>query len=212
MWIITKTGFISVVQSRNDPDNLLVRARNPEHLAAGFPNFVEEIFEDKDADYRWRLEVPREIVADMLADAVDELDYDSHVKEEVSGADKDLYHAMLRMWNAHYDYQTDVVKRQVAASTQLRGVAHAGYEKTIGLPASDDEQVCPDCEADNVESFLEFDSMTGEWFCPACELEDIDDDDTIQSAPEDVKEAIVSAVKRIASDKPMFAFNRINDW
>jgi len=114
MWVFAKDiGFISIVK-HNESDDLLVRARRRDHLEQAFPGREKEIvdaakFAEKDDDsqydYAWRLRVPRGEVVDLLMDAVLDLDYESHVKEEVSGADNALYRSMLDCWTAMMRYQ-----------------------------------------------------------------------------------------------------------
>jgi hypothetical protein len=198
MWLTTTKGFISVVEFNDDSQKLLVRARNPEHIAAAFPD--AEIIENASADYRWRAIVSRLDVADFAYEAAMDIDYSSHVKEAVSGGDDDLYRAMLRTWNAFMDYQEKVLKRQVSSSTSLDGGAHADTETGLELV---NRQECPECFED-----LEYDEMTGEWFCPSCELEGADED--IDTEP--VADAVRDAVKRIAGDKPVFSFKTGGTW
>ena len=100
MWAMTKTGFISVVKDR-DSDKLLVRSRRKEDLERTFPSHAAEIVEKPfPADYRWRVAVPREVVAAAVAEAVQAIDYDSHVKEELAGDDDQRYRAYLGCWSA----------------------------------------------------------------------------------------------------------------
>jgi hypothetical protein len=168
MWIYTKTGFISVVQHRDKPGQMLVRARNPAHLRAGFPSRADEVFEDDKADYRWRLEVSRNELASMLMDAVDEIDYSSHVKEVVSGDDGHLYRAMMRTWQAMSDYQEDCrnqpLKARVPAATPDERVAPAALGEALATQTCDI----------HTSVKLEVDFDDGELFCPACEGEDPD--------------------------------------
>ena len=75
MWLMTKSGFFSVVEHRDDQGTVLIRARCREDLenlvgvaenvrrqgagaASGF--YDDEILRDDSADYRWRLIVARE--------------------------------------------------------------------------------------------------------------------------------------------------------
>lgn len=96
MWIISKTGFISVVELRDDPSTLLVRARVSDDIEAAFPD--AEVFEDAKADYRWRAEVPRNVVAAFVAGQVMEVDYTSHAKEAMSEGDAGRHAAYMGVW------------------------------------------------------------------------------------------------------------------
>ena len=78
MWLFTKNSFVSIVQHRKQPNDVLVRARVKKHLARLFPAKADEIFEDADADYRWRLIIPKQELADRLsAYILQNLDYDN---------------------------------------------------------------------------------------------------------------------------------------
>jgi hypothetical protein len=78
MWLLTTQGFYSVVAHRDDPDQLLVRARTREDIEAlreqipGIESFV-----DRSADYRHRAIVSRAEWVAALAQLVADLDYDN---------------------------------------------------------------------------------------------------------------------------------------
>ena len=78
MWLLTTQGFYSVVAHRDDPDELLVRARTREDIEAlreQIPGI--EPFEDRSADYRHRAVVSRAEWVAALAQLVVDLDYDN---------------------------------------------------------------------------------------------------------------------------------------
>ena len=78
MWLFTKNSFISVVQHRDQRDDVLVRARVKKHLARLFPEKAEQITKDDSADYRWRLRMPKqEFAAAVTAYIIERLDYDN---------------------------------------------------------------------------------------------------------------------------------------
>jgi hypothetical protein len=121
MWLMIKnhdgTGsFLSVVAHDTEDGFVLVRARTREHLAHAFDFEIEngpyEIEEDLVADYRWRLVLPKDLLMDYLVDAVDRLDYVSHVKEELTARDNDFYDALLSCWTALYRLQSPYDRRR----------------------------------------------------------------------------------------------------
>jgi hypothetical protein len=76
MWLFTKNSFISVVQHRAQPDDVLVRSRVKGHLARLFPK--KQIQEDAEADYRYRVIVPKKEFAKVVSDYImQNLDYDN---------------------------------------------------------------------------------------------------------------------------------------
>lgn len=109
MWIITKTGFVSLVEHKDNPDQIRVRARRREHLVETFHLSDHEVIDlgVNCPDYRWHADLARDHVQMFISDAIADLDYSSHVKEEVTGDDKTFYAAMLRCWNALYTLQHD---------------------------------------------------------------------------------------------------------
>jgi hypothetical protein len=78
MWLFTKNSFVSIVQHRERPDDVLVRARAKRHLERLFPHKVEEIYADHDADYTYRLLISKHELADVIsAHILERLDYDN---------------------------------------------------------------------------------------------------------------------------------------
>lgn len=114
MWLLTDTGFLSIVQHRSDPTKLLVRARVRGDLQA-FAAKYETLFgdaltiqENPNADYRWRTVAARDHVADLFRAKIMELDYDSHVKDVAirrSGPNAAREAAYYATWNAMYKMQ-----------------------------------------------------------------------------------------------------------
>jgi len=94
MWLITTSGFLSVVQNLNStgPDDaLLVRGRVRADLER-FADFAArrgarpEVVESPDADYGFRLTTSRDVLAAFVAERVATLDY-PNFKSEIYKAD-----------------------------------------------------------------------------------------------------------------------------
>ena len=102
MWIFTRDGFVSLVQHDDNPDIIRARGRRKEHLVDTFDLADQDVLDyGADApDYRWHADIPRLKVAAAVTDALMDLDYTSHVKEEVSGPDNQMHAAMMRCWSA----------------------------------------------------------------------------------------------------------------
>lgn len=84
MWICLNDGFVSIVQVHDQPERLLVRARRREHLRAflnGAPDHTKaflkgaKIATTPGHDYRFRVVLPRGVVAELLAARVLAIDY-----------------------------------------------------------------------------------------------------------------------------------------
>ena len=81
MWIFLNNAFLSVVDPKAPYSggkgpvsrDLLVRARLKGDIEAVFP--TAKVQETPDRDYRFRALLPREVVAEAMLDAVNDLDY-----------------------------------------------------------------------------------------------------------------------------------------
>jgi len=107
MWVCLNNAFVSVVRDRNDPRNLLVRARRREHLERLFPG--REIVEIPDADYRYRLFVPQEDFTRVVVQRIAAIDYDNF-KNSVD--DPELHALYERFWELHREYQDHRERRR----------------------------------------------------------------------------------------------------
>ncbi len=102
MWIFLSDAFFSVVEDRNNPDRLLVRARAPDDISRVFQGV--EVTECDQCDYRWRAFVDRDFVARTLAGEVMGLRYDNF-KNSVSEPDR--LRAYSRVWGDLYAMQLE---------------------------------------------------------------------------------------------------------
>ena len=89
MWTFTIDGFYSVVQDRDDPGTLIVRARDEGDIrrfalaVAPVLPFKPRVMHTTRADYEWRMPVPRSVWADYLTAATFDLNY-TNFKEAVA--------------------------------------------------------------------------------------------------------------------------------
>ncbi|UVK55849.1 hypothetical protein DBIPINDM_002412 [Mesorhizobium sp. AR02] len=100
MWICFKEGFVSAVQNPDDPDDLVVRARNVRHLEALFPN--HEIVMSPDADYACRAYIPKTEFGALLARKSAAIDYQNF---KASVMDRRLHQLYAEFWRLHLRYQ-----------------------------------------------------------------------------------------------------------
>ena len=82
MWIFCKCGFFSAVQHRDKPDTLLVRGRFGGDLERLLDRLSPEerescssVTESPNADYLYRMEIPKHIFAKAVGEIADEIDY-----------------------------------------------------------------------------------------------------------------------------------------
>jgi hypothetical protein len=111
MWLFSKQGFFSVVRHVHLPDHLLVRARlreDADRLARLLAETAGRPFTPlvtPNADYRYRLEVPRADFARVMVRLVEELDY-GNFKLAVHG-DPARDRAYGRVWSIMAELQED---------------------------------------------------------------------------------------------------------
>jgi hypothetical protein len=90
-----------VVADKNNPANLLVRARRKQDLLNACGNDVE-VLKDAGTDYRWRTFVDRKAFSALVAARIDKIDY-TNFKNSVK--DDDLHGMYMDLWSRHYRYQ-----------------------------------------------------------------------------------------------------------
>ena len=117
MWIFTKKGFVSIVEDRNDPNCLLVRSRIKGDLERIFKNALgsvhAEVSETPDADYRFRVFLPRDLVASTIREEAQDIDYDNFKNGyrdngDVPAAQRSLCHNHMHdVWGAMMNAQRE---------------------------------------------------------------------------------------------------------
>ena len=103
MWVFTTGGFYSAVENRDDPTTVLVRCRDRED-AQRLADWLSEddlpieVQHTPDADYAYRMVVPRLLFGNYLMSAVMDIDYGNFkdaVSEQLGHDRADLY---LDVW------------------------------------------------------------------------------------------------------------------
>lgn len=93
MWVFLNNAFVSIVEDRNEPHWLLVRARRREDITRVFPG--AQVKETENADYLFRAWLPRPEVSRGLSHAVSGIDY-SNFKGSIR--ERDLSGVCHRVW------------------------------------------------------------------------------------------------------------------
>jgi hypothetical protein len=81
MWIFTKNGFISAVVNNDAPNSILVRARKEADLRAFVGHthsklkLAEKILHTPNADYAWRVAMPRGQFERAVSGEAEQVDY-----------------------------------------------------------------------------------------------------------------------------------------
>ena len=122
MWLFTETGFVSAVQHRDNPDLLVVRARDRlslEPLAA----FAEtEITTNPRADYPYRTIVGKGTFAAWTVDNIDNLDYPNFKNQVAITRGKTFASNLGRVWS-------DMLNAEDAEAHEMR----MDYDKSFGF-------------------------------------------------------------------------------
>ena len=75
MWIQFNNAFLSIVENRENTTELLVRARVKGDIEKVFPE--ADVFENNNADYKYRAFISKAIVAEKIMLKVTEINYDN---------------------------------------------------------------------------------------------------------------------------------------
>ena len=80
MWLFCKHGFFSAVEHKDDESMVLVRSRfrgDLERLleSAGLDTWKAIVNNTPDADYAYRMEIPRETWSRIVQEVADDVDY-----------------------------------------------------------------------------------------------------------------------------------------
>jgi hypothetical protein len=122
MWLCLNQGFLSIVESENDPMILKVRARKRDILEKLFPD--QRVIEDSTADYRYRVFVRREKVRECVGRMIMgeqphpcTIDY-TNFKNSVE--DSELHALYAKFWSDHYAHQHRQACNQEPVVTRRR--------------------------------------------------------------------------------------------
>jgi hypothetical protein len=128
VWICFNDAFVSAVQSWDNPKQLIVRARQRQHLQRLFPKArIEETVRN---DYRFRVRVNKRTFADAVAKRAMAIDY-GNFKDSV--ADRRLHDLYLDFWWLHRDYQEGRPTRRALPAPRVDD--DAAYEAFFSGPA-----------------------------------------------------------------------------
>lgn len=127
MWVFTNKGFISIVQDKNNPSILMVRARDKKHLKTLFPK-REPIFTPK-ADYAYRISATRSDVENLVMGLIEHLDY-TNFKDSIPNTENDYHDACMGVWSEMHRFQHwGYRNKRIANTTRL--VDHSPYDTDV---------------------------------------------------------------------------------
>jgi len=101
MWICQNNSFLSIVASDRDPSVLMVRASRKGDLEAAFGSDVE-VTTISGRDYQFRAFIKREVVGQVIAKALVDVQYTNF---KGSTKDHHLHDAYMAIWHIMADLQ-----------------------------------------------------------------------------------------------------------
>ena len=75
MWVFLNNSFLSIVENRNNKDELLVRSRIKGDIEKVFPD--SDVFEMESSDYKYRSFIKKTDVSSKLKNIVEDINYDN---------------------------------------------------------------------------------------------------------------------------------------
>jgi hypothetical protein len=99
MWIFLNSSFLSIVSDKDNPGNLLVRARRNGDIQRVFPR--ARVWKTPTSDYRYRASVPRAFAAKVLALQIEGIDY-PNFKDSVHDIDRHMVYRDVWQQMAHW--------------------------------------------------------------------------------------------------------------
>lgn len=103
MWIASKNGFISIVQHRDKPDQVLFRARVRKDLESLFSE--NEIIDTPEADYGFRVFLSKQRAVEIISRQVQEIDYPNFKNAIAQNQEqRDKLHAYHDIWGVMWNY------------------------------------------------------------------------------------------------------------
>ena len=102
MWIVMNDSYVSIVQDRTNDSGVVVRARVREDLGNLFPEHVNDVIETDNSDYRFRLFLDKEFVAQVVRYRVLDIDYPNFKDSVKESWRKSAY---TRIWQVMYEVQ-----------------------------------------------------------------------------------------------------------
>lgn len=95
MWLLMNKSYMSIVESKNKKNELLVRARVEGDIDRVFPEV--KVLKGAGSDYLYRAYISREVVAEAIRQQILNIDY-SNFKDSVSWEDEARHDAYLDVW------------------------------------------------------------------------------------------------------------------
>lgn len=107
MWLFTETGFVSAVQHRDEPDLLVVRARDRISLVGILDYADTEITTNAYSDYPYRVIIHKADFTRWVNDAIKFLEYPNFKNQVAVTRGKKFAHTLGKVWATMLDAEDD---------------------------------------------------------------------------------------------------------
>jgi hypothetical protein len=111
MWIFLNNAYLSIVRDRDQPNYLLVRARNEGDIEAIFP--AADVIKGAGTDYLFRTVIHESLVATAIKYAILDINY-GNFKDSIPATSPKYHDACLNVWVTMHSYQQDGVRNAKA--------------------------------------------------------------------------------------------------
>ena len=95
MWVFLNNSFLSIVENRNNKDELLVRSRIKGDIEKVFPD--SDVFEMENSDYKYRSYIKKTNVSNKLKNIVEGITYDNF-KNSIPSDQSKRHNSYLNVW------------------------------------------------------------------------------------------------------------------
>jgi hypothetical protein len=112
MWLFTETGFLSAVAHFEDPEVLVVRAREETSLRRLSVAAETAIVPTPANDYPFRIHVGRDVFAEWLLEQVSSLNYTNYKSHMVQTRGHEFTEALHAVWAAMHAIETPRVTQE----------------------------------------------------------------------------------------------------
>lgn len=96
MWVFLNNSFLSIVENRNNKEELLVRSRVRGDIDKIFPD--SNIFEMENSDYKYRSYIKKIEVSEKIREIVTNINYDNF-KDSITKSEDQRHSSYLNVWN-----------------------------------------------------------------------------------------------------------------
>lgn len=103
MWLATKKGFYSVVESGEQKGKYLIRSRSRKDLLNLFPR--GRVIDTPDADYGFRVIVDRKELGIFMSDLAESVNYPNFKDSLKSTNQSDKLPFYMKIWSVMFQYQ-----------------------------------------------------------------------------------------------------------